>query len=126
MAGVEIVLPREYSYVVMVIVVYSFFNLWMTRKVFHARKKYNVPYPTLYAIESENRDAKLFNCIQRGHQNTLEMLPFFFTHLVLGGIKHPYICSILGFLYTVARYFYFVGYSTGIPDKRLTIGHELD
>ncbi|KAJ6861639.1 hypothetical protein NC651_037648 [Populus alba x Populus x berolinensis] len=29
-----------------------------------ARKKYNVSYPTLYAIESENKDANLFNCVQ--------------------------------------------------------------
>ncbi|CAL0307677.1 unnamed protein product [Lupinus luteus] len=26
--------------------------------------RYNVPYPTLYAIESENKHAKIFNCIQ--------------------------------------------------------------
>ncbi|KAB5531718.1 hypothetical protein DKX38_018388 [Salix brachista] len=29
-----------------------------------ARKKYNVPYPTLYAVKSENKEAKLFNCVQ--------------------------------------------------------------
>lgn len=26
--------------------------------------RYKVPYPTLYAVESENKDAKLFNCVQ--------------------------------------------------------------
>lgn len=32
--------------------------------VFLLDRRYNVPYPTLYAIESENKDAKLFNCVQ--------------------------------------------------------------
>jgi hypothetical protein len=26
--------------------------------------RYKVFYPTMYAIESENKDAKLFNCVQ--------------------------------------------------------------
>ena len=26
--------------------------------------RYKVSYPTMYAIESENKDAKLFNCVQ--------------------------------------------------------------
>ena len=26
--------------------------------------RYKVPYPTLYAVESESKDAKLFNCVQ--------------------------------------------------------------
>jgi hypothetical protein len=26
--------------------------------------RFKVPYPTLYASESENKDAKLFNCVQ--------------------------------------------------------------
>ncbi|KAF9594112.1 hypothetical protein IFM89_027430, partial [Coptis chinensis] len=31
---------------------------------------YKVPYPTLYASERDNKDVKLFNCIQKGHQNS--------------------------------------------------------
>ncbi|KAJ6707321.1 MICROSOMAL GLUTATHIONE S-TRANSFERASE [Salix viminalis] len=87
-----------------------------------ARKKYKVPYPTLYAIESENKDAKLFNCVQRGHQNSLEMMPVFFLLMVLGGIRHPCVCASLGSLYIVTRYFYFSGYATGDPKNRLNIG----
>jgi hypothetical protein len=26
--------------------------------------RYKVFYPTMYAVESENKDAKLFNCVQ--------------------------------------------------------------
>jgi hypothetical protein len=61
---VSIELPREYGYVVLVLVAYAFLNLWMSLQVANARRKYKVPYPTMYAVESENKDAKLFNCVQ--------------------------------------------------------------
>ncbi|GMY12792.1 microsomal glutathione S-transferase 3 [Fagus crenata] len=122
MGGAEMVLPKEYGYVALVLVLYCFLNLWMASQVGKARKKYKVPYPTLYASESENKDAKLFNCVQRGHQNSLEMMPMFFMLMMLGGLKHPLICGGLGLVYTVTRFFYFKGYATGDPQKRLTIG----
>ncbi|KAL3568520.1 hypothetical protein D5086_031219 [Populus alba] len=121
MAGVEM-FPRGFGNVAFVLVAYCFLNFWMGFQVGKARKKYNVPYPTLYAIESENKDAKLFNCVQRGHQNSLELMPVFFLLMVLGGIRHPCACVALGSIYTVTRFFYFTGYATGDPKKRLTIG----
>ncbi|XP_010528606.1 PREDICTED: microsomal glutathione S-transferase 3 [Tarenaya hassleriana] len=121
MAAVEF-LPKEYGYVVLALVFYCFLNFWMAAQVGRARRRYNVPYPTLYAIESENKDAKRFNCVQRGHQNSLEMMPMFFILMILGGMKHPCISAGLGLLYSVTRFFYFRGYSTGDPQKRLTIG----
>lgn len=121
MAGVEM-LPKEYGYVVLILSLSGFFNFWMAAQVGKARRKYNVPYPTLYASESENKEANLFNCIQRGHQNSLEWMPLFLTFMVVGGIKHPIISAALGFVYLVARFFYFTGYSSGDPQKRLAIG----
>ncbi|XP_010435550.1 PREDICTED: microsomal glutathione S-transferase 3 [Camelina sativa] len=115
-------LPKEYGYVVIVVVLYCFLNFWMSFQVGGARKRYKVFYPSLYAIESENKDAKLFNCVQRGHQNSLEMMPMYFLLMILGGMKHPCICACLGLLYNVSRFFYFKGYSTGDPKNRLTIG----
>lgn len=115
-------LPKDYGYVVLVAVLYSFLNFFMAAQVGKARKRYKVFYPTMYALESENKDAKVFNCVQRGHQNSLEMMPLFFVFLVLGGLRHPCISAGLGLLYTVSRYFYFKGYSTGDPQKRLSIG----
>ncbi|XP_078444808.1 uncharacterized protein LOC144713938 [Wolffia australiana] len=122
--GVSVVaaLPREYGFVVLVIVLYGFLNFWMAFQVGRARKRYKVFYPTMYAIESENKDAKLFNCVQRGHQNSLEMLPLFLVVLSLGGLQHPVLGAALGMLYAVGRFFYFKGYSTGIPDNRLKLG----
>ncbi|KAK6127506.1 hypothetical protein DH2020_038750 [Rehmannia glutinosa] len=121
MAGVEL-LPREYGYVVLVLVFYSLLNFWMATQVGKARKRYKVFYPTMYATEAENKDAKLFNCVQRGHQNSLEMMPMFFMLMILGGLRHPLICASLGVVYSVARFFYFKGYATGDPQKRLSIG----
>ncbi|KAL4196863.1 hypothetical protein AMTRI_Chr04g248370 [Amborella trichopoda] len=116
--------PKEYGFVVLVFLFYVFCNLWMSFQVGKARKRYKVFYPTLYAVESENKDAKLFNCVQRGHQNSLEMMPIFFVLLLLGGLRHPLIASGLGLFYTVARYFYFKGYATGVPENRLKIGYS--
>ncbi|WOG84417.1 hypothetical protein DCAR_0103600 [Daucus carota subsp. sativus] len=121
MAGVEM-LPREYGYVVLILALAGILNFWMSSQVSKARKKYNVQYPTMYALESENKDAKFFNCIQRGHQNSLEYLPMFFIFMTVGGIKHPIIAAVLGCVYVVARFFYFKGYSTGEPKNRLTFG----
>ncbi|CAN6309653.1 unnamed protein product [Urochloa humidicola] len=121
----SIELPKEYGYVVLVLVAYAFLNFWMSSQVGKARKKYKVFYPTLYAVESENKDAKLFNCVQRGHQNSLEMMPLFFAVLLLGGLRHPGAAAVLGALYTVARFFYFKGYATGDPRNRYKIGVRL-
>ncbi|XP_051146672.1 uncharacterized protein LOC127262172 [Andrographis paniculata] len=121
MAGV-VMLPKEFGYVAIVLVLYTFLNFWMSFQVGKARRKYKVYYPTMYASESENKDASLFNCVQRGHQNSLEMMPIFFMLMILGGIQHPVISASLGVLYTVTRYFYFKGYSTGDPKNRLSIG----
>ncbi|KAJ4844694.1 hypothetical protein Tsubulata_020669 [Turnera subulata] len=121
MAGVEM-FPKEYGYVILVLVFYCFFNIWMGAQVGKARKKYKVPYPSLYAVESENKDAKLFNCVQRGHQNSLEQMPVFFLLTVLGGFKHPCASAVCAALFTLTRYFYFTGYSTGVPENRNKIG----
>jgi len=52
-------------------------------------------------------------------------MPMYFILMILGGMKHPCICTGLGLLYNVSRFFYFKGYATGDPMKRLTIGFVL-
>ncbi|KAF9625236.1 hypothetical protein IFM89_020822 [Coptis chinensis] len=123
--GATELLPKEYGYVVLVLAFYCFVNFWMAIKVGGARRKYKVPYPTLYASESDNKDAKLYNCVQRGHQNSLEMMPVFFLVLGLGGLQHPTVAAALGLVFTVGRIFYFIGYSTGDPKNRMKAGYEI-
>ncbi|KAK8517746.1 hypothetical protein V6N13_127903 [Hibiscus sabdariffa] len=118
----EVILGKEFGYVVMVVVLYCILNMWMAFQVGKARKRYKVFYPTLYALESDNKDAKLFNCVQRGHQNSLEMMPMFFVLLVLGGMGHACVSAALGLVYVISRYFYFTGYATGDPNNRLRLG----
>ncbi|KAM3294559.1 hypothetical protein ACQJBY_037450 [Aegilops geniculata] len=120
--AVSVELPKEYGYVVLAVVAYAFLNFWMSFQVGAARKKYKVFYPTMYATEAENKDAKPFNCVQRGHQNSIEMMPLFFATLLLGGLQHPVAAAALGLLYTVARFFYFKGYATGVPENRYKLG----
>lgn len=43
-------------------------------------------YPALYA-ESSNPKAHEFNCVQRGHQNSLEQLPHFLSVFAVSAIK---------------------------------------
>ncbi|KAJ4762694.1 Microsomal glutathione S-transferase 3 [Rhynchospora pubera] len=117
--ALSVQIPKEYAYVVLDLVAYAFLNTWMGIQVGKARKKYNVPYPALYAIESENKEAKLFNCVQRGHQNSIEYMAVFFVNLLVGGLQHPLISAGLGAIYIISRFFYFKLYSTGNPENRV-------
>eukprot|EP01023_Acetabularia_acetabulum_P059222 TRINITY_DN71157_c0_g1_i1.p2 TRINITY_DN71157_c0_g1~~TRINITY_DN71157_c0_g1_i1.p2 ORF type:complete len:151 (-),score=17.36 TRINITY_DN71157_c0_g1_i1:352-804(-) len=96
-------------------------NLWMSLKVGAARKKYGVKYPNLYANKdncSSEENIKAFNCVQRGHQNSLEVLPTFYTMLLMSGLKYPVTASVLGATCVIGRIVYFQGYSTGNPNAR--------
>jgi glutathione S-transferase len=47
--------------------------------------------------------------LQRGQQNSLEMMPMFFVTVLVGGLQHPVIAAALGVLYMLSRLFYFKG-----------------
>ncbi|KAI7841927.1 hypothetical protein COHA_004455 [Chlorella ohadii] len=92
-------------------------NGWMGFKIGQARKKYNVPYPALYA-PAGHKNEKEFNCIQRGMQNSLENLPTFYALLLTAGYKYPLAAASCGAVYLLGRILYFNGYATGNPEKR--------
>ncbi|KAG6919877.1 hypothetical protein DXG01_015585 [Tephrocybe rancida] len=85
------------------------------------RKRAGIEYPQLYAEKAEaaaSKDALIFNCAQRAHQNTLENLPIIYATTLLAGLKYPIVAASACATWSVARIFYTRGYLTGDPKKR--------
>ena len=109
-----------------------------------ARRKFNIPYPTMYAIAGTPRyyalamrpakkgagetalppdaliteaEAYGFNCVQRGHQNFVENAPFVLAALV-GAWPFPIIAAGALVLHLFGRILYMVGYSRN-PASRM-------
>ncbi|KAJ3697718.1 hypothetical protein LUZ61_001423 [Rhynchospora tenuis] len=112
--GIQI--PKEYGYVVLDLVLYEILHLWMGYLIDKAHIKYNVPYPTMYIVGG-NMEAKIFNTVQIGCQNSIDYMPVFFVTLLVGGLQHSLISAGLGALYMISLFFYFKLNSTGNPDS---------
>jgi len=122
----SLTLPTGFGYVAAAVVgSFAVHHLYMAIGVMGARKKFNVKYPDLYATTENCKDEKArnnFNCVQRAHQNSLENQPIFLALLLTAGLKHPITAASAGALYLLGKIFYFRGYSTGDPQKRMQGG----
>ncbi|GAA5906177.1 hypothetical protein JCM8208_000654 [Rhodotorula glutinis] len=122
MSLLSAVLPADYAYVVAVgtVGVYSVLQ-YATIKVSAARKAAGIKYPAPYAenaVAERDLKAKIFNCAQRAHSNTLENLPLFLLSLFHTGLYHPRYAAVGGAVWLAGRFAYIAGYSSGDPAKR--------
>ncbi|TKY88214.1 hypothetical protein EX895_002924 [Sporisorium graminicola] len=114
-------LPVGYGYVVSCVVSAIWVTFLMRVKVGSARKAAQVPYPYLYAdkaVAEKNREAHLFNCAQRVHQNTLEDLTSFAFLTLFNGLFFPKLTAIVSATWVISRIPYAIGYYSGTPSKR--------
>jgi glutathione S-transferase len=126
------VLPRGYGAVIIVNLMLSgFLLIYLGTKVGAARSTYKekalkegdkdaedrFSYPKMYA-EGFSKEAKLFNCVQRGHQNALETYTQFVVLSVVGGLQYPVTTAVAGLFWIVARIKWAEGYKTGDPNNR--------
>jgi glutathione S-transferase len=58
-----------------------------------------------------------FNCTQRAHQNTLEVVPHALFTILFSGLRYPTVATALGSLWVFGRIIYTMGYATGDPAK---------
>ncbi|XP_063039545.1 microsomal glutathione S-transferase 3b [Engraulis encrasicolus] len=108
------VLPSNFGLVIFTYL-YSWIMLgYLAVKVGGARKKYDVQYPAMYSDKEP-----VFNCIQRAHQNTLEVYPQWLVFQTIAALVYPVAASVLGAIWVTSRFSYAWGYYTGDPGKRM-------
>ncbi|KAM9476877.1 microsomal glutathione S-transferase 3b [Clarias gariepinus] len=108
------ILPANFGYVIL-----TYFYSWVMLtylgvNVGRARKKYDVKYPTMYSTKDD-----MFNCIQRAHQNTLEVYPQWLVFQTIAALVYPTAAAVLGVIWVTSRFSYAWGYYTGDPAKRM-------
>eukprot|EP00286_Rhodomonas_abbreviata_P013225 CAMPEP_0181340868 /NCGR_PEP_ID=MMETSP1101-20121128/30083_1 /TAXON_ID=46948 /ORGANISM="Rhodomonas abbreviata, Strain Caron Lab Isolate" /LENGTH=195 /DNA_ID=CAMNT_0023452061 /DNA_START=61 /DNA_END=648 /DNA_ORIENTATION=- len=74
-------------------------------------------YPKMYA-EGFTEHAKMFNCVQRGHQHAMETYSQFLALSLVAGLRFPVCVSLGGLLWMFARLKWAEGYKTGEPSQR--------
>jgi glutathione S-transferase len=104
--------PNNYGYVILSCVLGQMVtSMYMGGPVMNARKKFNVPYPNLYATPGYHKEADAFNRVQRGHQNMFELMSTFSLMALIGGLKYPLACSVYSTLYNAGCILFQKGYS---------------
>merc|ERR1712083_440090 len=111
---VAINVSPEYGYVVLAGASMIFVNFWKIMRIGKMRKQLGIKYPQMYSDQHP-----LFNCYQRAHQNTLEFVPYFYPVLLTAGLRHPIGAAACGFIFSIGRVIYALGYSSGDPEKRI-------
>ncbi|KAI0089303.1 membrane-associated proteins in eicosanoid and glutathione metabolism [Irpex rosettiformis] len=122
MSTLTIVVPKGYSYVIAAVVSTFWLTFYQTVNVGVRRKHAKIQYPQAYAEKAEaeaSKEAKIFNCAQRAHHNTLEVLPQIYVGTLLVGLKYPIFAATICSFWTFSRVFYTLGYTSGDVNKRV-------
>ena len=69
-----------------------------------------------------HKNKKEFDCVQRAHQNTLEVAPSVASSTMMVGLMHPITSAALCGIWSLGRVVYVLGYGTGNPANRRTGG----
>ncbi|XP_071992763.1 glutathione S-transferase 3, mitochondrial-like isoform X2 [Engystomops pustulosus] len=112
--SIQDILPQNFGYVILTFIYSYVMLMYLGINVGRGRKKYGVKYPQMYS-DKEN----VFNCIQRAHQNTLEVYPSWLILQLIAGFAFPLSASVLGVIWVTSRFSYAHGYYTGDPEKRM-------
>ena len=108
----SLTVPTNYGYTILTCAVLpTITSIVMGGTVMSARKKYNVPYPNLYATPGFHKQADEFNRAQRGHQSMFEVLTGFTAMALLGGVKHPITAAVAGVCFCVGNVLFLMGYA---------------
>jgi len=116
-----ILIPPEYKYVIVSLLPIPWLLLGQTIMVGRYRRKAGISYPQVYADKAEakaSKDAHLFNCVQRAHQNTLEVVPIYVITTIVSGINYPKSAAAMCTIWIASRIPYTIGYASGDPGKR--------
>ncbi|KAI0756369.1 Alpha/Beta hydrolase protein [Daedaleopsis nitida] len=120
MSSRRIILTKEFAYPVTAAVSTFYLLFWQAMKVSYVRHQAKITYPQLYAERAEaeaSLAARVFNCMQRAHQNTLEQIPVILSGTLIGGMTYPIAAAALCGTWVFTRVLYTIGYSTGDPEK---------
>ncbi|KDR69220.1 hypothetical protein GALMADRAFT_256059 [Galerina marginata CBS 339.88] len=126
--SITVTIPEGLQYVGGALLVTAVIIQGLSATVNKYRKRAGIPYPQMYADKEEtksSRDALLFNCAQRAHQNTLEQFPTLLVAAVISGLKYPIPAAIATMVWNLSRISYARGYLTGDPKKRGGPGYFL-
>ncbi|TEB38948.1 membrane-associated proteins in eicosanoid and glutathione metabolism [Coprinellus micaceus] len=124
----SVVLPQGFGYVGAAILSTAFVLLGQSQVVSFKRKKSGIQYPQMYATaeqEKDSKDALIFNCAQRAHQNTLENIPIVYVTTIISGLHYPVFAASACAFWSLSRVFYTRGYITGDPKKRVSAVYGL-